>query len=293
MAGCGPARGERLVRPSGDVAWRMVTVGGATPDLTAHRTPYTSAVDGDITTPMWTHAEWSTRFVDMVDGGPGMYRTRVAIVWDDTFLRIAFNVEEPFVTATQTERDSIVFLDNDVEVFIDGDDCYYELEVNAANTVYEVFFVWRDAYTPGSRFDVTQFDVHAPDVYTFAGDYDRTGLAFWKGTHPRGARWAFTGFDMPGLRTGVRVDGTLNDDSDIDRGWSAEISIPWASLAVLAPSRSVPPHAGDEWTMFLGRFQRLIVSGTEVHPHPAMSLTSHGVYDTHLPEQWSRIRFAE
>ena len=89
----------------------------------------------------------------------------------------------------------------------------------------------------------------------------------------------------------VRIDGTLNDDSDVDRGWSEEISIPWESLALLAPSRSVPPRPGDEWTMFLGRFQKLIVSGTEVHPHPAMALNSHGVYDTHLPEQWSRVRF--
>ncbi len=269
----------------------MATADGVTPDLTAHRTAHTSAVDGDITTPMWAEAEWSTRFIDMVTGAPGMYDTRAAIVWDDTNLYVAFDVEEPFVAATQTDRDSIVFLDNDVEVLIDGGDCYYELELNAANTVYEVFFIWRDAYTPGSRFDVAQFDVHAPDAHTFAGDYDRSGVSFWKGTHPRGARWAFTGFDMPGLRTGVCVNGTLNDDSDIDRGWSAEILIPWASLAVLAPSRSVPPQPGDELTMFLGRFQRLIVSGTEVLPHPAMTLNSHGVYDTHLPERWSRIRF--
>ncbi len=269
----------------------MVTADRVTPDLTAHRTAYTSAVDGDITTPMWAEATWSSRFVDMVTGTAGMYDTRVAVVWDDTFLSIAFDIEEPFVAATQTERDSIVFLDNDVEVFIDGGDCYYEIEVNAANTVYEVFFVWRDAHMPDSRFDAAQFDVHAPDVYTFAGDYDRHGASFWKGTHPRGARWAFTGFDMPGLRTGVRIEGTLNDDSDIDRGWSAEISIPWTSLSLLAASRSVPPQPGDEWVMFLGRFQRLIASGTEVLPHPAMALNSHGVYDTHLPERWSRIRF--
>jgi hypothetical protein len=43
--------------------------------------------------------------------------------------------------------------------------------------------------------------------------------------------------------------------------------------------------------MFLGRFQRLVVSGQEVQPHPAMALDSHGVYDTHQPERWSRVRF--
>jgi len=26
-------------------------------------------------------------------------------------------------------------------------------------------------------------------------------------------------------------------------------------------------------------------------PHPAWALNSHGVYDTHQPEKWSRVRF--
>jgi hypothetical protein len=26
-------------------------------------------------------------------------------------------------------------------------------------------------------------------------------------------------------------------------------------------------------------------------PHPASALRSHGIYDTHLPEEWSQIAF--
>ena len=86
------------------------------------------------------------------------------------------------------------FLESDLEVFIDGGDCYYELEVNAANTVYEVFFIWKDAYTKGSRFDIPQFDVHHPQAYTFGGDYDRVGATFWKGTLPAGHTVGFHAF---------------------------------------------------------------------------------------------------
>lgn len=261
------------------------------PDYVAHRTTLPIDIDGDINKSQWTQAVWSSRFVDMASGRQGMYDTRAAILWDATNLYLAFVAEEPFVRAELTERDSIVFQENDLELFIDGRDCYYELEVNAANTVYEVFFIWRDAYTRGSRFDQPRFDVHSPAAYTFGGDYDRTPASFWTGTHPRGTRWAFTDFDMPGLQTAVVVDGTLNDDSDVDRGWSLEIAIPWSALTPLADGRSLPPRHGDEWRMFLGRFQRLEVGGREVIPHPAMSLTSHGVYDTHQPESWSRIRF--
>lgn len=260
-------------------------------DYVARRINGPIDIDGDVSKAPWAEAVWSPRFVDMASARPGMYDTRVAILWDSSHLYLAFTAEEPFVRAELTERDSIVFQESDLEVLIDGGDCYYELEVNAANTVYEVFFIWRDAYIRGGRFDVPQFDVHSPTAFTFGGDYDRTPASFWKGTHPRGVRWAFTGFDLPGLRTAVRVEGTLNDDSDIDAGWSLEIAIPWEGLAPLADGRQLPPADGDEWRMFLGRFQRLELSGEEVLPHPAMALSSHGVYDTHQPNRWSRIRF--
>jgi hypothetical protein len=261
-------------------------------DYTAFKIAVGPEIDGNLDKHQWRNAGWSKRFVDMVTGEPGMFDTRVAILWSDTHLYMAFRAEEPFVEARQTERDSIVFLENDIEVFIDGGDCYYELEVNAANAVYEVFFIWKDAYTKGGRFDIPEYDVHGPQAYTFGGDYDRSGASFWRGTHPRGIRWAFTGYDLPGLQTAVQVDGTLNDNSDIDRGWSLEMAIPWDSLGLLANGRSLPPENGDVWTFFLGRFERLMSSGLEVTPHPAMVLTPHGIYDTHMPDKWSRVEFS-
>ncbi|MGI8635472.1 MAG: carbohydrate-binding family 9-like protein, partial [Segetibacter sp.] len=180
------------------------------PDYIAKKIKSDIVIDGDISKEVWRKAIWSRRFTDMVTGDPGMYNTLASMLWNDQFLYIAFNAEEPFVEARQTERDGIIFLENDLELFIDGGDCYYELEVNAANTIYEVFFIWKDAFKTDGRFDVPMFDVHQPNAYTFGGDYDRSGATFWKGTHPRGIRWAFTGFDMPGLQTAVKVDGTLN-----------------------------------------------------------------------------------
>ncbi|MDB5275968.1 MAG: hypothetical protein JWR61_923 [Ferruginibacter sp.] len=261
------------------------------PDYTAKKIATSITIDGNVDKPIWQQAGWSKRFVDMVTGDAGMYNTQTAILWNEEHLYIAFKAEEPFVCAQLTERDSIVFLENDLELFIEGKDCYYELEINAANTVYEVFFIWKDAYVKGGRFDTPQFDVHQQQAYTFGGDYDRSGPSFWKGTNPRGIRWAFTNFDMPGLQTAVQVQGTLNDNTDVDTGWTLELAIPWSSLALLDPEKTVPPVSGDVWTMFLGRFQKLMNGGKEVIPHPAMVLTSHGIYDTHMPEKWSRIAF--
>jgi len=261
------------------------------PDYTAQKISEPITIDGNIKKEVWQSAQWSTRFVDMVSSEAGMYNTQTALLWSNTHLYIAFIVEEPFIEAKLTERDSLIFLESDLEVFIDGGDCYYELEVNAINTLYEVFFIWKDAYTKGSRFDIPQFDVHHPQAYTFGGNFDRSGDTFWKGTHSRGIRWAFTHFDMPGLQTATMIFGTLNDNSDIDNYWSLEIAIPWSSLQLLANGKSIPPAHGDVWNMFLGRFQKLMHSGIETTPHPAMALNSHGIYDAHLPEKWSRIEF--
>src|SRR6185437_12239411 len=84
------------------------------------------ALNGKLDHPSWHAAQKSPRFVDMASGEPGFYDTRAAALWDDEFLYVAFWAEEPFVKASLTERDSLIFLDNDLELFIDGGDCYYE-----------------------------------------------------------------------------------------------------------------------------------------------------------------------
>ncbi len=264
---------------------------------TCLRTPEPLLVDGRLRgrldQPVWQAVCKSQPFVDTVTGAPGFYDTRAACLWDDGYLYVGFWVQEPCVEAQLTERDSIIFTENDVEILIDGGDCYYEFELNALSTIYEVLFVWRDAYTRGSRFDVPEFDLLEREVYSFAGDYDRQPRTFWRGTHPRGARWAFTDWDLPGLKWAVHVDGVLNDNSTPDRGWTAEVAIPWQGLTWLANGRSLPPSSGDTWRIFFGRFQKLMPSGVELSPHPAWVWSPHGIYDTHLPERWPFITFSD
>ncbi len=248
-------------------------------------------VDADLSKEPWRKAVRSPRFVDMVTGEPGYFDTRAAALWDDQALHVAFWVEEPFVEAALTERDSLVFNENDVELFIDGGDCYYEFEINALGTVYEVFFVWKDAYRRGGRFDVPEFDLL--NALTFGGNYDRNGATFWRGTHPRGCRWAFLDWDFPGMRSAVRVDGKINDRSVVDKGWAAEIALPWAGMQGLANGRSLPPKNGNVWRICFSRFEKLTPSGVEIQPHPAWCWNPHGVYDTHLPERWTYVHFSD
>src|SRR5213080_4726660 len=123
---------------------------------TAHYTCYRTSspihIDGRLDEAAWALAPKSTPFVDIVTGEPAWFDTRVALLWDDDYLYFGFWVEETDVWGTLTERDSKIYEENDVEVFIAGKDAYYEFEINALNTVYEVFWIWKDILRPASPY---------------------------------------------------------------------------------------------------------------------------------------------
>ena len=246
-------------------------------------------IDGQLDEPSWQKAVKSPRFGDMVTGEPGWYDTRVATMWDDENLYVGFWIEQPYVEAKLTERDSLIFQEDDAEVFIDGGDAYYEFEINARGTPYEVFFIWRDAMKPGGKFDLAEFDVVKNQALTFGGDYDRQAKTFWRGTNPRGLRWAFLNWDFPMMRAATHVEGKMNDDSSPDKGWTVEVAFPWKGMKHLAAGRSLPPRDGDTWRIFFGRFDLFRRNGQEVDPHPAWVLSPHRAYDTHMPECFPRV----
>ena len=248
-------------------------------------------LDGRLDARSWQLAPKSPRFVDMINGQPGFYDTRAAAVWDDENFYVGFWIDEPFPVAQLTQRDATIFQENDVEVFIDGGDCYYEFEINALNTVYEVFFIWRDAYQRGGKFDMPEFDVFKPSAHTFGGNHDRDAETFWRGTHPRGGRWAFVDWDLPGLQSAVYIDGELNNPAIVSAGWRVELALPWAGMKWLANGRSLPPKDGDEWRIFFGRFQKLRIGDNIVSPSWAWNRIGDG--DNHMPECFTKVVFSE
>ena len=258
---------------------------------TAYRAAGPMQPDGRAAGPVWMTAPRTPRFVDMLTGTPAPLETTASIVWDDAAMYIAFWAQEPYAVATMRDRDDLLFFENDLEIFIDGGDAYYELELNALGTIYEVFFIWRDAYAHGSRWDLPRFDVHNPRVHTFGGDFTPGPDTFWTGNHPRGTRWAFLDYDLPGLAVQVNVDGAINTPSAIGRGWTAEITIPWKGLTDLANGRALPPRDGDVWGIFMGRFQQLATRSPGPVATAGWAAHAFGVADTHVPECFTQVTF--
>src|SRR5205807_1283630 len=108
---------------------------------------------------------------------------------------------------------------------------------------------------------------------------------------------AIDAWEIPGLRTAVHVDGTLNNPRDVDRGWSVEIAWPWKSLAELTAVR-VPPRDGDQWRINFSRVEwRHEVVGGKYRkikglPEDNWVWSPQGVIDMHRPERWGYLQFS-
>ena len=186
-------------------------------------------LDGKLDDAAWAAAPWTDDFVDIQ--GPALpaprYQTRAKMLWDGEYLYIAAELKDPHVWGTLTKHDQIVFQDNDFEVFIDPDGDtreYYELEVNVLRTIFDLYLHRR--YKEGGP--------------------------------------AEHGWNAEGLKTAVAVQGTMNDPTDTDTGWTLEWAVPWSAFRPPAWDKpgfgekergAAAPKPGDIWRVNYSRVQ--------------------------------------
>ena len=99
-------------------------------------------VDGLASETSWDKALWSDDFIDIEGMIKPKYKTRMKMVYDEEYLYFYAEMEEPHIWATLKQRDTVIFYNNDFEIFIDPDGDthnYYEFEMNALNTVWDLF----------------------------------------------------------------------------------------------------------------------------------------------------------
>jgi len=233
-----------------------------------YRTDTPIVVDGHMKEDSWQAVPWTAAFVDIegdIKPRP-RHRTRAKMIWDDTYFYVAAELEEPHLWATLTERDAVIYHDNDFEVFIDPDGDtheYYELEINAFGTEWDLLLI--KPYRDGGP--------------------------------------AVNAWDIQGLQTAVALGGTLNDPRDRDTGWSVEIAIPWDVLAECA-HRSSPPEPGDQWRVNFSRVQwrldvtpagyekRRDASSGKPLPEDNWVWSPQGLIAMHYPEMWGFVQFS-
>lgn len=219
-------------------------------------------IDGKLDDASWQSAPWTQDFVDIeADRKPKpRQRTRAKMLWDAQYLYIAAELSEQHLQGSIVKHDAVIFQDNDFEVFIDPDGDnhdYYEFEMNALNTTWDLFL---------------------PRPYKDAGTADNS--------------WEFEG-----LKSAVHLQGTLNNPSDIDTGWTLEIAIPWASFGKHA-NKACPPNDGDRWRVDFSRVQwQFDVVDGQYRKVPNTKednwvWSPQGIIDMHRPERWGFVQFS-
>lgn len=225
-------------------------------------------LDGNLDEPCWQHTPWTNEFQD-IEGTPKpapLYSTKVKMLWDDQYLYIAAKLEEPHIWGTFTERESIIFHENNFEVFIDPDGDthnYYELQINALGTIWDLMLT---------------------------SPYRNGGLPI-------------NAWDVAGFGFGIQLHGTLNNPSDIDSMWVIEMAFPLEVLAEAAPGKRMP-RPGDQWRINFSRvqWQLNVVDGQyqkRRNPETGRPLAEYNwvwspqhVIDMHRPELWGYVQFS-
>lgn len=180
---------------------------------------YTSgpiAIDGVLEESNWASATVVEDFVFTWwnEGDPDKQATKARMLWDDHNLYVSFQCIDQDIQATRVDRDDAVYRDDCVEVFA----------------------------SPEFDHPERYFNLEMNALATQLDEY-----------RPAGAQGKPIGWNPDGIQVAVTVDGTINDDSDVDQGWTLEVAIPFALFQDVLPNGR--PQVGDRWRLNLNRLE--------------------------------------
>lgn len=189
-------------------------------EYTAKRAPGPVVIDGKLDDAGWRDAPLTEKFVIYTNGNPTVFPSQCKLLWDDTYLYIAFIMDDRDVWGTSTTWNDPKYClcsEEVAEVFIDPDGDglnYMEAEINPLGAV---------------------MDLRVDKEFAKGGTIDWT--------------WHYVG-----LKVGISVQGTLNNKADSDTSWVCELAFPFSSMTVNAPTMNFPPRDGDMWRINLYRY---------------------------------------
>lgn len=224
-------------------------------------------IDGKFNESAWKKAAWSDLFMDIegVEKPNPLFDTRVKMLWDSAYLYIAADLKEPHLWATLLKHDDIIFRDHDFEVFLDpnnDENQYFEIEINALGTVMDLFMV--KSYKKGGPMDMS--------------------------------------WNSNGMKSAIRIKGTLNDNRDIDKGWTIEMAIPYSCLK--KPGRNHIPQLNKPWRINFSRVEwtmqnkdisyvkKLNPNGKPI-PEFNWVWSPIGIVNMHIPNRWGYLYFKQ
>ena len=228
----------------------MARVGRATdelPQYTVHRADGSVQIDGKLDDLAWRNATNFENFKFPWWKSGKREQTVARMLWDDRYLYVAYQCSDAWVSAVQTEHDSPVYQDDCVELF------------TAPNPKRP-----QDYFNIEMNVNGAILDQHHPD-----------GPGKVKGPN----------WKAQGILIATTVDGTLNDDSDTDKGWILEVAIPFTNFAAVSGQQR--PRDGDVWHLNLNR-----LGGKTNIQHSQWSPGTTARPAFHAPDTFGRVTFS-
>ncbi|OOQ57617.1 carbohydrate-binding family 9-like protein [Mucilaginibacter pedocola] len=222
-------------------------------------------IDGDLNDAVWQKAAWTDEFVD-IEGDlkpkPHM-STKLKMLWNDSCLFVAVQMQEPHLWANLTKHDDVIYNDNDFEIFVAPNNDtrnYFEIEVNQRNKIFDLFL---------------------PKPYRDGGD-------------------ALIAWDAAGMKSAVKLQGTLNKSGDTDKGWTVEFKIPFKAIT-MGFGRGIPTE-GSQWRINFsrvewdtdikdGKYVKQTDSNGKNLPERNWVWSPQGIISMHMPERWGYLQF--
>jgi hypothetical protein len=219
------------------------------------RAPGPVVIDGKLDDKGWSDVPLTEKFVQYSTGSPTVFPSQCKMLWNDTYLYIAFIMDDRDVwgtTVVWSDPDYCLCSEEVAEIFFDPDGDglnYLETEINALGAVMDLEMI-------------KEWSKGGP------GDYD----------------WSFKN-----LKIGITVQGTLNNKADADTSWTCEFAFPFSEIAFSAPSMSFPPKPGDTWRVNLYRYDYGRTSPEYTELSAWNQTDSRGF---HAPDKFGRVIFS-
>lgn len=209
-------------------------------------------IDGKLDELAWKQAKVGTLdyFFDVVKP-TDKQKSTFRMLWDEENLYLFYECEDQFLTARETIRDGAPYLDDCVEIFLipvpDPINMHYGFEVNL--------------------YKISNDFIYMNDIYK--GDFI-SGKGF-----------------NPEFEVAFTIDGTVNDNSDIDKGYTMEMAIP--IKVFIGADKFSPVKKGNRWRFLALRQNRNDIDGDR-RTASTMFLTEEDVHD---PNVFGLLEFVE
>jgi hypothetical protein len=222
-------------------------------------------IDGIADESSWQRALFSDSFIDIEGVKTPKYDTKMKMLWNENYLYVYAIMEEPHVWGYLKQRDTVIYYNNDFEIFISPSGTtrnYAEIEINSQGTVWDLLLnkPYRD--------------------YGKANNH----------------------WNLDRLKASVQIKGTLNDFRDIDSLWTIEMAIPMDALLELKNSPRSMPIEGEQWRINFsrvewdfdivnGHYQRKKDGRGKFQPEYNWVWSNQNTINMHEPEKWGFVQF--